>query len=179
MHFLDCLSHKSTHCHFFLNCHRTKMSHLNHMCLSEHINEYNMLNLYKYIWIHPKSHCFLLSGWMLLVSAALPLHNTTWGVWLAASGPLSAWCVSHVCLCFIWVSFKITHTWHIHIGFVCVYFEFALVAHGGLKMVLNQHIVNPKTSWTQAAGLNWPESPLDFTWAPLIMYIWLNDSNCL
>ena len=65
------------------------MSHLNHMWLSEHLNEYNSLNLYKYIWIHPKSHRFLLSGWMLLVTAAFPLHNTTWGVWLAASGPLT------------------------------------------------------------------------------------------
>ena len=65
------------------------MSYLNHMWLSEHTNEYNSVNLYKYIWIHPKSHCFLLSGWMLLVTAALPLHNTTWGVWLAASGPFN------------------------------------------------------------------------------------------
>ena len=73
----------------FLNCHHCKLSHLSHMWLSEHIDEYNSLNLYKYIWIHPKSHCFLLSVWMLLVIAAFPLHNTTWGVWLAASGPLT------------------------------------------------------------------------------------------
>ena len=77
----------------FFNCHHSQMSHLNYMWLSEHINEYNSLNLYKHVWIHPILHCFLLSGWMLLVSAAFPLHNPTWGVWLAASGPLagSSW----------------------------------------------------------------------------------------
>ena len=73
---------------FFLNCHRSQMSPLNYMWLSEHINEYKSLNLYKHVWIHPILHCFLLSGWMLLVSAAFPLHNPTWGLWLAASGPL-------------------------------------------------------------------------------------------
>ena len=66
------------------------MSHLNYMWLSEHINEYNSVDLYKYVWIHPILHCFLLNGWMLLVTAAFPLHNPTWGVWLAASGPFSA-----------------------------------------------------------------------------------------
>ena len=66
------------------------MSHLNYMWLSEHINEYNSVNLYKYVWIHPILHCFLLSGWMLLiiVTAAFPLHNPIWGVWLVASGPI-------------------------------------------------------------------------------------------
>ena len=72
---------------FLKNCHRSLMSHLNYMWLSEHINEYKSVNLYKYVWIHPILHCFLLSGWMLLVTAAFSLHNTTWGVWLAASGP--------------------------------------------------------------------------------------------
>ena len=79
----------------FLNCHRSQMSHLNYMWFSEHINEYNSFNLYKYVWIHPILHCFLLSGWMLLVSAAFPLHDTTWGVWFAASGPLSFHEVKH------------------------------------------------------------------------------------
>ena len=32
------------------------MSHLNYMWLSEHINEYNSVNLYKYVWIHPILH---------------------------------------------------------------------------------------------------------------------------
>ena len=73
----------------FLNCHRSEMTHLNYICLSEHINEYNSVNLHKYVWIHPILHCFLLSGRMLLVTAVFPLHNTTWGVWLAASGPFT------------------------------------------------------------------------------------------
>ena len=53
---------------------------------------------------------------------------------------LSAWCVFHVCLCFICASFKITY---ISIGFVCVYFEFIhhYQAHDELKKVSNQHIV--------------------------------------
>ena len=87
LQFLDCLSHKRTHSRFFFNCHHSQMYHLNYIWLSEHMNEYNSLNLYKHVWIHPILHCFLLSGWMLLVSAAFPLHNPTWGVWLAASGP--------------------------------------------------------------------------------------------
>ena len=65
------------------------MSHLNYMWLSEHKHNYNSVNLYKYVWIHPILHCFLLSGWMLLATAVSPLHNPTWGVWLAASGPLA------------------------------------------------------------------------------------------
>ena len=45
------------------------MSPLSHMWLSEHIN--------------------YLDGRMLLVTTAFPLHNPSWGVWLAASGPLA------------------------------------------------------------------------------------------
>ena len=58
-------------------------------------------------------------------------------------------CFPCVWLCFICVAFKITH---INIG-LCV-FTLSLrcyEAHGELKMVSNQHIVNTKISWTHTS----------------------------
>ena len=45
-----------------LFCEPLSFIHFNYMWFSEHLNEYNSLNLNKYVWIHPIFHCILFSG---------------------------------------------------------------------------------------------------------------------
>ena len=64
--------------------------------------------------------------------------------------PVCSMCLAVLYLCIIWV----------HIGFVCVYFEFVLYrAHGELEMVSNQHIVNTK-------NLEYTLAPICWFWTP-------------